>query len=87
MKLKIGSTALMFGTFAALVHAVWSLLVFLGLAKTYIDWMLGLHFLSNPFKVAPFSLTTAVTLIVATFVIGYLIGWVFAFIWNRLHRG
>lgn len=86
MKLNIGSTALMFGTFAAVVHIVWSLLVFLGFAKSYLDWMLGLHFLNNPFRVAPFNTITALILIATTFVLGYLVGWLFASVWNYLHK-
>jgi len=87
VKLNVRSTALMFGTFAALVHIIWSLVVFLGFAKSYLDWMLGLHFLNNPFRVAPFNITTALILIAATFVIGCFVGSLFAWVWNYLRRG
>jgi len=86
MKLSETKTALVVGTFAGLMHAVWSLLVFLGLAEPYLNWILGLHFLSNPYVLAPFSFRTAIFLVVFTFVIGYLLGFVFATIWNRLHK-
>ncbi len=75
------------GLFMVVVHAVWSLMVFFGLAKLYFDWILGLHFLNNPFKVSAFSLVKAGTLLIVVFVVGYLMGWVFAFLWNRLHKG
>ncbi len=87
MKLKTGPTALALGFFVALMHAVWMLLVFLGLAQTYMNWIFGLHLLTNPFIVLPFNLATALTLLVVTFAVGYLMGWVFAFIWNKLHKG
>lgn len=73
------------GGFLALVHAVWSFMVMASLAKPYLDFVLGLHFLNNPFFVKEFMLSTAITLVVVTFVVGYLFGWVFSGIWNRVH--
>lgn len=87
MKLKVGATALVFGTVVALMHAVWMLMVFLGFGQTYLDWIFGLHLLSNPFTVLPFNFVSAVVLVIFTFVVGYVMGWVFAWIWNGLHKG
>lgn len=86
MKLKESSTALVLGTFAALMHAVWSLMVMVGLAEPYLNWVLGLHFLDNPYTVEPFDIGRALMLIGFTFVVGYAIGWVFAMLWNKLHK-
>ncbi|MBI4157510.1 hypothetical protein HY502_01540 [Candidatus Woesebacteria bacterium] len=86
MKLNVQKTALMFATFAGVVHTIWSLLVALKYAQTYLDWMVGLHFLQNPFTVAPFNLTTAVALIAVTSALGYLVGFVFSTVWNRLNK-
>lgn len=86
-KVKESKAALIFGTFAAVMHVFWSVLVFLGLAQQYLNFISGLHFLNNPYKVLPFNLSTAVMLVAVTFVIGYLIGWVFAKIWNKLREG
>lgn len=87
LKLVVGKTALVFGFFVALMHAVWMLLIFLGVAQFYLNWIFGLHLLSNPYLVLPFNFGTALMLVVFTFVVGYIMGWVFAFIWNRLHKG
>ena len=86
MKLDQSRTALVTGTFVAFVHAVWSLMVFLGFAKLYLDWIFGLHFLSNPFALRVFNLWTAITLVAFTFLVGYAFGYVFAAIWNKLHK-
>lgn len=86
VKLHIGSVALIFGVVIALLHLVWSLMVFTGIAGWYLGWILGLHFLSNPYKVQAFSWSKAGLLVLFTFVVGYVFGWVFAFIWNRLHK-
>lgn len=75
------------GVFAALMHAVWMVLIYIGVAQTYMNWIFGLHLLTNPYKVLPFNWGSAATLIIVTFVVGYVMGWVFAFIWNRLHKG
>lgn len=87
MKLRASGTAMVFGSFIALLHLIWMIMVYLGVAKWYLDWVLGLHLLTNPYKVLPFSFTAAITLIIFTFVVGYVAGWVFAFIWNKLHKG
>ncbi len=85
-KLDEGQIALIVGGFMGFVHLLWALLVAFGLAQLYLDWILGLHFLNNPFVVGTFTLTNAVILVVATGVIGYVVGWVFAWIWNRAVR-
>ncbi len=87
MKLKVGATAMVFGVFMAFVHVVWMLMVFFGLAQWYLNWILGLHLITNPFVVMPFNIMTAVWLIIFTFVVGYVGGWIFANIWNGLHKG
>ena len=87
MKLKVGATALVFGVVMALLHTIWMIMVYLGVANLYLNWILGLHLVTNPYRVLPFNLVTAVELIVFTFVVGYVFGWVFAYIWNWLHKG
>lgn len=76
---KIG---LVLGTFLALVHAAWSLLVAMDWAKPLMDWVLSLHFISLSYSLSAFNLTNAVMLIVFTAVWGYIVGYVFAMIWN-----
>ncbi len=87
MKLKTGPTALVTGVFVAFMHFVWMLMVYFKIAQWYLNWVFGLHLLTNPYKVLAFNFGTAVTLLVFTFIVGYFAGWVFAFIWNRLHKG
>ena len=85
--MKLHSTGLIMGVFMVVMHALWSAMVFLGVAKMYMDWIFGLHFLSNPFIIRQFSWVKAGTLLLVVFIAGYLMGWAFAFIWNRLHKG
>lgn len=84
-KLDRHATGMALGGFAALVHAVWSLLVAWGTAQGLLDFIFSIHFLENPYFVGQFVLATAVTLVVVTFALGYVFGWVFAWVWNRVH--
>ncbi|MFA5932805.1 MAG: hypothetical protein WCV81_00895 [Microgenomates group bacterium] len=84
MKLDKNKTALSVGVFMGVMHIGWSTLVALGLAQTLMDKIYGLHFLNNPFNVMSFDLTTAAILVVVTFVVGLVMGWLFAYIWNQL---
>lgn len=84
MKLNQSKTALSVGAFVGLIHAAWSAAVSLGLAQMFLDQIYALHFLNNPFNVLSFDLTTAVMLTVVTFILGSIMGWVFAYIWNML---
>ena len=70
------------GIFAALFHLIWAILVAAGVAKTYLNWILPLHFVNLLVDIAEFSLVNAVILIIAAFIGGYIAGWVFGLIWN-----
>ncbi len=80
---KVG---LVFGGMLAIWHAIWSVLVFLKGAKPFLDWILGLHFLTIKYSMNPFSFGKAAMLVVATGVIGYLVGYVIGWLWNIAHR-
>lgn len=82
-KNKVGLTL---GALFGLGHLLWSLLVAVGLAQPLLDWDFSLHFLNNPFSVSGFSLTTAVILIVVTSVVGYVVGWAFAYLWEMVKK-
>lgn len=81
-KNKIGLTL---GLFMGLMHAGWALMVSMGLAQKTLDAIYRVHFLNNPFVVSSFSPVRAVKLIVFTALMGYAMGFVFAFVWNRGH--
>lgn len=87
MKLNANKVGLALGGFAALWHAFWSGLVAMGLAQGLLDFVYSIHFLSNPFMVGNFSITTALVLVAVTFVVGYAIGYVFTLVWNKVHKG
>ncbi len=73
------------GSLLGLWHLVWSVLVGAGFAQHLINLSFRLHFIQPPFTLTAFSFGTAATLVAVTFAIGYILGWVFGAIWNRLH--
>ena len=66
-------------------HLVWLVLVFFGVAQSILDFILRLHSLAPSFVVMPFDLMNSALLLVVTFVIGYIVGYVGTLIWNRVH--
>ena len=81
-KLSEHQTGVALGTFFGLMHAVWALVVYLGFAQIWLDFVLGLHFLENPLVVSAFDMQKAVTLVAVTAGVGYVAGFVFANVWN-----
>ncbi len=82
--LNVKRTALTLGSFAAVVHLVWAVIVATGLAQGLVNWKLGMHFLSAPYTVLPFDIGNAVLLIVLAFIGGAVAGAVLATLWNHM---
>ena len=81
---KIG---LALGSFLAVVHLIWVIMVKIGVAAKFLDWIMGLHFISMPMAIMPFNIGNAVFLVVVTFIFGYVAGWLFSVIWHCvLHK-
>lgn len=80
------SAGLAVGLFFGLAHLGWSILVALKLAKPLLDWILHLHFMEPSYSMQPFAVSTAVFLVIVTFVVGYVFGWVIAALWNAFKK-
>jgi len=78
-KNKVGLTV---GLFCALLHAIWAILVGIGVGKSVIDSILPLHFISTTYNVITFSFVNALSLVILAFIGGYIIGWLFMLLWN-----
>lgn len=83
-ELNKNTVGLILGSFFALWHLLWGLLVATGLAQTFLDWIYWLHFMNDPFRIEAFDITRSVTLIIVTFVVGYIFGWVFVWLWEMM---
>jgi hypothetical protein len=82
---KVG---LALGGLLAGLHALWALAVALvpQLLQNLLDWVFKIHFLEPYLKIIAFNIADAALLVIATFVIGYVLGWLFAFAWNWSHK-
>jgi len=67
-------------------HLLWAICVGVGFAQLLINFVFWLHFLNSPFAVAAFHWSTALLLVLVTSAIGFFFGFVFALVWNWLHR-
>ena len=74
------------GILVALGHLIWAILVVMGSANLLLSKILSLHFINITFTIRDFNVLKAIILLIVTFIGGYIIGWVFAAIWNRLSK-
>ena len=84
--IKPGRAGVAVAALFGLWHLFWAVCVVLGIAQWLINFVFWLHFLHSPFTVAAFSWSTALLLILVTGTVGFLFGFVFAVLWNWLHR-
>jgi len=78
-------TALILAILLGSWHLVWALLVAAGWAQPLIDFIFWIHFIQPVYAIQKFNIGIALLLIGITAAIGYVIGWIFAVLWNKLH--
>lgn len=86
MKLNEKKSAMALGLFIGGLHLFWSVLVAAGLAQPLLNWWISVHMVNIPVTVVPFDLITAATLVVVSAIVGYVLGYVFATVWNKVHK-
>jgi hypothetical protein len=79
-------TGVALGAFLGLWHLIWSGLVALGWAQPVIDFVLWMHFLRLTVATAPFDASVATMLVAVTAAVGFVMGSVFASIWNWVQQ-
>lgn len=77
---------LVFGALLGGWHFLWSILVALHWAQPVIDFIFWIHFIKPVYVIEDFAFGRAVILVAVLAVLGYAIGYSFAFLWNRIHR-
>jgi len=66
-------------------HLCWASLVALGWAQPFIDFIFWMHFIQPVYVVGPFVAARAVMLVAVTSGVGFVVGYVFALLWDKLH--
>ncbi len=84
--LNKNKTGLALGLFVGFLHLVWSVLLALGLAEPLINFIENLHSVDNFTMLLPFDLGRSIGLILLTALVGYVVGYVFATIWNKVQK-
>ena len=82
-KNKVGLT---FGIISGVCHLFWSVLVFTELAQPLIDFIFKIHMIEATHIVGNFNSMYAVSLVVITSIIGYIVGYIFASVWNKVNN-
>ena len=86
MALNKNHVGLTMGIFVALLHALWAIIVAVGVAQVLLDWIFPLHFIDAIYSVMTFGFMTAILLVIMAFIGGYVMGWVFAALWNWISK-
>jgi hypothetical protein len=83
-KLSTTTTGLVLGAMIGGMHLFWSLLVAAGWGQPIINFIFWIHFIKPIYLIEPFESIRAVSLVVVTSIIGFMLGWAAAWLWNRL---
>ncbi len=84
--ISLGKTAVAVAVLAGGWHLCWSILVALGWAQPFIDFVFWMHFIKPVYVIEPFDPRRAAILLAVTSGFGFVVGSVFALIWNAMHR-
>jgi hypothetical protein len=77
------NVGLFVGVVAALVHLGWVVLVAAGVAEKLVTWLLSMHFMEmTGHTFTEFNWLTGLELVVLTFVVGYVAGYVLTLLWG-----
>ena len=79
-------SGLVLGAVIGLWHLAWSLMVAFGWAQPFIDFVFWMHFIKPIYVIQAFNLGTATFLVVVTAIMGFVIGSIFAVLWNWIHK-
>ena len=84
--MSIGKAGLVLGLVTGGWHLCWSMLVALGWAQPFIDFVFWMHFIKPIYMIEPFQVVRAITLLIVTSAVGFVMGSVFALVWNAFHK-
>lgn len=79
-------SGLVIGVLIGACHFSWAALVAFGWAQAIVNFIFWIHFIEPIYVIEPFNIGVALALVTVTTTIGFVIGYVFARLWNLFHR-
>ncbi len=87
MTIDRNRAGLSLGLLSGLMHLLWVLIVGAGMGQSMMSWWSGMHFMMNTgYSVGSFAFGNGLLGVVMALIWGYVIGWVFAAIWNAVGK-
>ncbi len=74
------------GSLFSLSHLLWVIIVALGFGQKILDSAHSYHFVGGDHPVESFTFLTALLGVIFAFICGYIVGWLFACIWNYFKK-
>ena len=70
--------------FAGLMHLIWIILIWIGAAGPWREFVYGLHAINMQATIGTMSIGRAIGLLILALIMGYIVGWVVGAIWERV---
>ena len=86
MQIHTNKFALVLGTFAAVMHLIWGIIVGLGWGQPLVNFVHSMHFMNTTIIIDQFNIGRAIGLIVLAFCVAYIVGYIFSTIWNKIYK-
>lgn len=87
MELNKNKVGLSLGILSLAGHGVWMIMIAIGFAERILSWWKAYHFISPTYTLLEFNFFTSILGLVGAFVTAFVVGWAFAFIYNKLNGG
>ena len=84
--LQANKTGLALGGMIGVFHLCWSLLVASGFAQPLMDFIFRLHRITPVYIILPFDFLSMIELVILTGLLGYVMGYLFALLWNYFQK-
>lgn len=86
MKIGPHKFGLVLGITFVIYHLSWLVSLLLGFGDLWLKWTGSLHSVKFEYQILEFDLITAIVGLVGAFIVGYLMGWVFRYVWKFLDK-
>ena len=84
MHIKPVKAGMAVGGTAVVMHIIWAVIVALGWGQGFLNFVFTAHMVRPQFVVGSFDFATTLMLLVLVGLVGYVVGFIFANVWNRV---